>query len=130
MRTWAIDSPKRVFQQTVQFVECWCGLPIALTTSLLRWYDENGYTVYCAHGHRCSLTETENNKLRKELKAAQAKTTEAETAKVNAERTRDAALKEKQRQLKRVSNGVCPHCRRSFVNLQRHMVGQHNNDKS
>ena len=125
MRAWAIETSKRVFEQTVYFAECWCGMPIALTRDMLRWYDENSYKIYCAHGHSCSLKRSQVTDLQEELKVAQQKTTEAETGKFNAEQTRDAALKEKQRLLKRSSNGVCPHCRRSFVNLHRHMTGQH-----
>lgn len=33
--------------------------------------------------------------------------------------------KESDRKLKRIHNGVCPCCNRSFVNLQRHMKTKH-----
>lgn len=80
---------------------------------------EQGYGWYCVNGHSLHYPgETAEQKARKE----------ADRAKLEAMEERDkriAAENAKRRLEKRIANGVCPCCNRSFVNVQRHMKTKH-----
>ena len=116
----------RIYEQTITYTDCFrCGIPIAMTPRQLERFQQHGETFYCVMGHAQIFSDSEVNQLKRQLRIAQDQTTRAQTAQGNAESM--LALEEtKRRKLeKRVHNGVCPKCRRSFVNLQRHMKGQH-----
>lgn len=93
----------------------------------------DGRTFYCpSGGHTLSYRETEVDRLNKQLAMAQGRLSQAEGTITHlrdqydsAQRSR-AALKGQVTQMrKRVGNGVCPCCSRTFKDLARHMSGQH-----
>lgn len=98
--------------------------PKALFDKRLR----DGGHWFCPNGHSLIFTETEADKAKAEadkLRHERDQLLQNEawwSDQLKTERKAKTALK---RQLKRVGNGVCPCCNRSFVNLQRHMAGQH-----
>lgn len=109
----------------LETAECWCGVPLALPANLVRNARENGTSLYCpATGHRFGWN-SENDKLRKQLDRQRARTTAVEDQLRAAERTNAALRGAATKARKRAANGVCPCCKRSFVQLARHMASQH-----
>lgn len=118
----------RVYEQTITFIECYtCGLPVAITRSQERQYDEHGMSVTCALGHSTVRKKSDNQLLQEKLNDAQDRVRQVEFERNNASNMLDAETKKRRKLEKRIHNGVCPHCQRSFANLQRHMEGQHPN---
>ena len=68
---------------------------------------------------------SENEKLRRELEAERQRKARAleEANRLRAEA--EKATKQRDRLKRRVANGVCPCCTRTFVNLGRHMATKH-----
>ena len=114
-------------QVTVEIVFCaWCSGPIALERNRQLELRRTHKSFYCPVGHRQNYPgETEAERLLTALNLAQGE--------VNSERTRrqnlEGTLKQTQdaltRATTRTQNGVCLHCRRHFVNLERHMSTKH-----
>lgn len=109
-----------------------CGTSFGVTGA----YDDrrraDKRSFYCPNGHLMSYTESEADRLRKKLAAAegnlkaQTERTKRARESTEAERRRHSATKgQLTKTKKRISGGVCPCCNRSFINLGRHMAGQH-----
>ena len=106
--------------------ECFtCGVGIAMTKSQQRAYDEGGMVITCVLGHQTVRCESDVQKITKELTHAQDRVATLETEVVNQRNLLQAETKKRKKLETRVNNGVCPHCRRSFQNLKRHMASQH-----
>lgn len=113
---------------------CNCSIVFAMPTSLQKRCKERGekQSFYCPNGHGQHYTVGEIQQLEERLARANSdriywmgRHSEAQDRLDGAER-RVAAQKGQVTKLKkRISQGVCPCCNRSFVNLQRHMQGQH-----
>ena len=108
---------------------CNCGCVVALTREIMQARRRDHATFYCPNGHPLSFTgEPTEEQLRKRLNDS---LTRESTAKIEAEyqrkRANEEALKREaaENKLRRVKNGVCPCCKRSFSNLGRHMKGKH-----
>lgn len=106
---------------------CSCGIPFFMPTYYRKQKLENpGSLFYCPNGHGQQYTGTsEAEKLRVKLSQLEAEKKKTEEELQN--RWLDA-LNEKNKlakQLKRVHNGVCPCCNRSFQNLRRHIETKH-----
>jgi hypothetical protein len=102
-----------------------CGMPFAFPERMSKQWRESGQQFYCPAGHSVTYGESENDKLRRErdrLKQEQARITEQ----WNAAELRAALANRREAQLRRrVANGVCPCCKRSFSNIARHMKTKH-----
>lgn len=116
-------------------VTCYsCALLFAVPVEWQAARLRDGVDFWCPNGHRQAYTETEADRLRKELATA---TRRAERAEGRAIHYRDQADAEERshratrghltRLKTRVANGVCPCCHRTFVNLARHMGTKHPN---
>lgn len=111
---------------------CNCGVVFGLAEGHLRQLRQTGEWFYCPNGHRQHYTETDADRLRKQLALAER---QRDAARANATHFQDQAeatervLRATRGQVtklrKRVANGVCPCCNRTFANLARHMAGQH-----
>jgi hypothetical protein len=113
---------------------CNCGIPFAMAETFYDSRLRDGKNFFCPSGHQQHFTESETDRLRKELKrmrdlrddavtrwrAAQDQTTAAE-------RSRRALKGALTRQRNRAAAGVCPAdgCHRSFTNLREHIASQH-----
>ena len=101
---------------------CSCGTIFGLTDFFMKEARKDHRWFYCPNGHRqhyTSETEAEKNaRLLREEQTRHQRTLQRE----NEER---AAREKAERKLKRVANGVCPECKRSFANLARHMACKH-----
>jgi predicted nucleic acid-binding Zn-ribbon protein len=95
-----------------------CGVTHALPSKLLEGLQQTGGYYYCPNGHRWGWGDSEEDRLRKELKRIQ-------TELIQVKDQLQASERETKRHKKRIANGVCPCCHRSFVQLQRHMQTQH-----
>jgi hypothetical protein len=95
-----------------------CGIPFAVPDYFQQERKENGGNFYCPNGHSRVYREPDVERLTRELRAAQAQAVHAEDQRKAAERRAAAARK-------RVGNGVCPCCHRTFQQLSRHMKAKH-----
>lgn len=112
---------------------CGCHVLFAITEELRDRRLEDKKQFFCPNGHSQSYVgETKEEKLRKERDALER---QLASARGNEKYYRERAESEKKshaatkgvltKTKKRVANGVCPVCNRSFVQLANHMQGQH-----
>lgn len=110
-----------------------CGITFAMPTGFRTGRQKDGKTFYCPNGHgRVFCGESEVDRLRARLADAQREATRIEElrrasvkeAEHNAIEWRKS--KTRLRNLReRVKNGVCPCCKRSFVELAQHIATEH-----
>lgn len=116
----------------VELTCCDCFTHFAMDNDLYRRRLEQGGTFYCPNGHGQHFTETEvkklqeqNRNLKKQLDWAESS---ARRARQEVERTKrqKAAIKgQLTKTRKRIANGVCPCCNRTFRNVARHIETKH-----
>jgi hypothetical protein len=101
---------------------CRCGVKFGIPKQLQDNLRNTHNSFFCPNGHSQSyIGETDADKLRRELKRK-----EQELAnKVRDELNARAEVDKLNRKLKRVHNGTCPCCKRSFSDLQKHMRSKH-----
>lgn len=109
-----------------------CGIVYGLSSDFERRKREQNEVWYCPNGHRVWFTKSEATILREQLAETERR---LEWAKADYKRaTNDnmdlaksnRALKgARTKLLRRVTNGVCACCGRSFANVQRHMNTKH-----
>ena len=90
---------------------------------------QTGEQLWCPYGLAVSYTETENARLRKQLGTAQEVANSARQAEKTTLLMLEAEQRAKQRLLRRVKAGVCPHCHRTFQQVARHMASKHPEQK-
>lgn len=99
-----------------------CGVPFALSEQFEEHKRKTHDSFYCPNGHGQHYPQdNETEKLRKELKRKEQELADKAIEKIKLQREFDEA----NRKLKRLKNGVCPCCNRSFHNLQQHLKKQH-----
>lgn len=121
------------YSTTLDVISCGsCAIPFAIPTSLHKHVLDSGDSFWCPNGHKVSYHTTEADRLRRKLareeswrRSAQASAQAARDQAEAAERSRAAYKGQLTKVKKRVGNGVCPCCQRTFANLGRHMAGQH-----
>lgn len=123
------------FQLQHQFetIYCYkCSIGFAVPASVRSRWQENGETFYCPNGHSQHYTESDIQKLQKQLAAVQRQKDWAEQnarserlAREVTERRLIGQKAAKTRLRNRIKNGVCPCCTRSFANLAAHMKTKH-----
>ena len=109
-----------------------CGVVFGMTDSMEERRRDDKRSFYCVNGHSLSYPgesqEDKIERLGRELNHAEnvsaIRRAELDTEK-NAHRRTVGKLGAVSKKLKRVDNGVCPECRRSFANVARHMKSQH-----
>lgn len=112
---------------------CVCSMAFAVPADFQRRRKEDHKTYHCPAGHGqhyYGKTEAEKQRERAERLQRQVGAREAdirtEQRRLESERRAHAATKgQLTKTKKRIANGVCPCCNRSFANLERHMAGQH-----
>lgn len=110
-----------------------CGVSFAVEDGFDDRRREDHATFYCPNGHSLSYsgkTEAEKERERADRLQRQVEQRERdirfEQHRLDSERRAHAATKgQLTKTKKRVANGVCPCCNRHFVDLGRHMAGQH-----
>jgi C4-dicarboxylate-specific signal transduction histidine kinase len=110
-----------------------CGVSYAVTDAYEQRRRNDHNTFYCPNGHSQyypQKNEAEKQRERADRLARQVEAREAdirlEQRRLENERRAHSATKgQLTKTKKRVANGVCPCCNRSFADLGRHMAGQH-----
>lgn len=111
---------------------CWCGINHAIPKALKSKQEEdhrNGVRqtdIYCPLGHAYVIAgKGEAERLREQMEQVERRATSL-ISQLDQEKASHAATKgQLTKTRKRVANGVCPCCNRSFVQLSRHMKTQH-----
>lgn len=103
-----------------------CGIAYGVPDTWLAERRTDHKTFNCPNGcSRAFQGKTEVEKLREQLQRTESRVThwqdQAEAAERSARAQRGINTKLRQR----IANGICPCCHRSFVNLAKHMSGQH-----
>jgi hypothetical protein len=116
----------------VEEICCSCFTHFAMDAALNRKLRESGGTFYCPSGHGQHYTETEVQKLKKKNQSLQNSLTWTEQAcadqyQETQQIKKDRAVIKGQltRTRKRIANGVCPCCYRTFQQLSRHIENKH-----
>lgn len=112
---------------------CACSMAYAMPADFQRRRRDDHVNFYCPAGHPqhyYGKTEAEKQRERAERLQRQVEAREAdirtEQRRLESERRAHAATKgQLTKTKKRIANGVCPCCNRTFANLERHMTGQH-----
>lgn len=123
----------KILSETILYTTtscCVCGVHFALSEDYDRARRGDHKSFYCPNGHPLSYTgpseaEKRAQRLQREVEAAAA---QAHFWRNEQERTKRQLISAKGQLTKtkrRVANGVCPCCDRSFVNVARHMATQH-----
>lgn len=112
-----------------------CGVTFALSEPFRNQRISDKKTWYCPNGHQMQYTESEEDRLRRQLEAERRRTANAEEqaraawADAEVERQSHAATKglltKAKKQVQRAENGVCTICHRSFPNVRDHMRSKH-----
>jgi hypothetical protein len=110
-----------------------CGITFGAPGFFLDKRRENHQTYYCPNGHSlwfpqqsdAEKAQAEAEKYKKLWKDEQRYASEVLSERNAAQKQLRAAKGQMTKLKQRVANGVCPCCHRSFVNLHRHMAGQH-----
>jgi hypothetical protein len=113
-----------------------CGVLFGLGQEHKRRLKETHNFFYCPNGHEQHFTAKSEAELQRErADRAERNAKFYEDRMKDARADRDSALHKVraecgakiklQKKLKRVANGVCPDCSRSFRNLARHMATKH-----
>ena len=120
------------YSGTLVVVTCWCGMAHAVPEELrdyqLRQHrdDRNPIGIYCPLGHsHIPAGEGEAERLRKQLEREQQRLAATRDLLAHEERSHAATRGHLTRTKKRVGNGVCPCCGRTFQQLARHMKVKH-----
>jgi hypothetical protein len=120
-----------VREQEFSTMECGeCGIVFAIETWLMDKWVNQRHGFHCPNGHsRRFASETEAERIKRELTVQlEAANREAEWARVRAntaEKQARAAKGQVTKLKKRVGNGVCPCCHRTFKQLAAHMATKH-----
>lgn len=110
------------YTETLVVTHCWCGVALAVPDNLHSWAQEKSTNrIYCPLGHTFIYTESYEVRLERERQRHQATKDLLRAEERSHAATRGQLTKTK----KRVGNGVCPCCHRTFVQLSRHMKAKH-----
>ena len=113
------------YTETLQVVSCTCGInyaiPEALYQQMLDHRGATGKNVYCPLGHSWFYVGKTDAELERE------KRQHAEARLVAAQDQLQAEKQAHTKTKKRITNGVCPCCHRTFQQLARHMKAKHPN---
>lgn len=113
-------------ETTLETISCGqCGTWFAMPARMLEERRETGDNFYCPNGHPRVFRTTEADKLRETNKRLSNQLTHTRDQLEATERSRDAYKGHLTRLRKRIDQGVCPHCQRSFKNVMLHMSHKH-----
>lgn len=106
---------------------CRCGTPFAMSADLERVRRVDHEIFYCPLGHQqhWPAGKTQEQKLQEQINRERSRAASL-SAQLDQEKASHSSTKgQLTKAKKRAANGVCPCCNRSFVNVARHVAGQH-----
>ena len=112
------------YTETLTVVYCTCGIAYAIPRALHDQAHDRGKSLYCPLGHAWHYTESVEQKLKREREKSARLRAEADQLQASLVAQKGVATKLRKK-VERAEHGVCPHCNRSFVNLQRHVKTKH-----
>jgi DNA-binding transcriptional LysR family regulator len=112
-----------IYTGTLVVRRCWCGIrhaiPSELDAQLLRSRENH---AFCPLGHRYVQKDpTEEER----IASLEARLTHERDQREAAERRVSAARGQVTKLKNRIHAGVCPHCKRTFQDVARHMKSKH-----
>lgn len=120
------------FTETVILEGCTCGKcggVFALNKVFMDNARSNAGSYHCPYCETpWGWSENDADRLRKQLETRERELREAKCEILRKQQLLDAEQQARERaekKLRRVNNGVCPCCKRSFSNLARHMATKH-----
>lgn len=103
-----------------------CDMVFGMSADFIRRRRDDHKSFYCPNGHaNVYKGKSEADKLRDKLADREAALQREQANTRRARHERDQVSKAHRKMRRRVMNGVCPCCNRSFENLRRHMETQH-----
>lgn len=105
-----------------------CGVTFAIPHHMVETKMRECGTFFCPNGHERGWFESDADRLRKQLEEKQRELTAQKCETMRERQAREAVetqLHKTTRKLDRVHKGICPCCKRTFQNLQRHMAAKH-----
>lgn len=110
-----------------------CSMTFAFPDDFRKRRENDHRSFYCPNGHGNYWPQkSELEKLREDLAHERTERQHERTRRIAAqdqaqaaERSRAAIKGVLTKTKKRIQNGVCPHCKRHFENVERHMKSQH-----
>lgn len=103
-----------------------CGVVWGMPETFLDARRQDGEWWYCPNGHKWHWSgETVEVRLRRQLEHTKDSLASARAARDQAQASLRATKGVVTKMRKRVGNGVCPCCKRTFKDLARHMESQH-----
>jgi hypothetical protein len=113
------------YTETLTVVHCTCGMAFAIPDALYHQAQKSSrVSVFCPKGHSFHYTETLEVKLQRERDRSARLAAERDQIQASLTAQKGVATKLRKK-VERAEHGVCPHCNRSFVNLQRHVKTKH-----
>lgn len=105
---------------------CNCGVVFAMPESLYKRARESDQVwFFCPNGHQQHFTRTEIQRLRDKLDEQTREATRQSERALQAEKQAEAIRIKLSNLKKRIKNGVCPCCKRSFQDVVRHIATKH-----
>lgn len=112
-------------EQTLATITCAsCGCLFAIPKQMQDSLWNAGDSFYCPSGHS-NIYKSRIRELEARLSQAMNDVSAANRSAAQERAAREQAQADMARQAKRVANGVCQCCNRSFTNLRRHMETKH-----
>lgn len=102
-----------------------CGVWFALPSKVLKERQTKGGSFYCPNGHSLVYRTPEVERQRKQIDRLRSQVVHEQDQREAAERSAAAYKGHLTKLRKRIDQGVCPHCKRNFPNVMRHMASQH-----
>lgn len=117
----------KTYTATLSIIECAdCHMDFGTTPQFQSDRRDDHRTFYCPAGHHNHYPQqSTEERLRRELAAAEGKAASERAKAKTAENRRRAAKGQLTKAKKRIVNGVCPCCNRHFENVERHMTSKH-----
>jgi len=103
-----------------------CNIPFAISEDHQDRMRKTHEGFYCPNGHSNIYNGLNaEEKLRAELKRKEQELADKAIEAIRMQNELESQIKRQKRDLKRLTNGVCPCCNRTFSNLHNHMKKQH-----
>ena len=104
---------------------CACGIVFAMPREVNERLRTKGGTFYCPNGHSQVYAEPDIEVLKRKLQASEDMASNLKHQLNGALDNLATKRKELRSVKKRVNTGLCPYCRRHFVNIERHIHTKH-----
>ena len=112
------------YTESLTVCHCWCGIALAIPDNLYTQAHRRKTDVYCPLGHAFVWGDTTEERLKKEREKSARLQANLDQAQASLIAQKGVATKLRKK-VERAEHGVCPHCNRSFQNLQRHVKTKH-----